>query len=151
MKNINIETIYLDFPIHKGKQILHVRTDHKRLQQVLLNLLSNALKFTEKNGRILVMVMLMRGKKESLRISVVDSGVGIKTEDQDKLFKLFGSIKNEQKKINVKGIGLGLAISKLIVGKFNGFIDFVSEHEQGSTFFYTFQLEDFDRQQFMMV
>lgn len=81
MKNINIETIYLDFPIHKGKQILHVRTDHKRLQQVLLNLLSNALKFTEKNGRILVMVMLMRGKKESLRISVVDSGVGIKTED----------------------------------------------------------------------
>jgi len=50
-----------------------------------------------------------------LRISVADTGLGIKEEDKNKLFKLFGSIKNEQKKINTKGIGLGLVICRLIV------------------------------------
>jgi signal transduction histidine kinase len=86
----------------------------------------------------------------SLKVSVVDSGIGIKLKDQDKLFKLFGSIKNEKKKINVKGIGLGLAISKLIVHKFNGIIDFISKYKKGSTFYFTFQLEMFDKSEFLL-
>ena len=71
-------------------------------------------------------------------MSVIDSGIGIEDKNKDKLFKLFGSIKDEEKKINLKGIGLGLVISKLIVSKFNGQIDFISKYEKGSTFFYTF-------------
>ena len=63
--------------------------------------------------------------------------MGIKDEDQDKLFKMFGSIKNEQKKINIQGIGLGLVICKLIVEKFHGEIDFISKHKKGSTFFFS--------------
>jgi K+-sensing histidine kinase KdpD len=55
---------------------------------------------------------------------------------------MFGSIKDEEKKLNLKGIGLGLVISKLIVSKFNGYIDFISEYEHGSTFFFTFQIEE---------
>ena len=55
---------------------------------------------------------------------------------------MFGSIKDEEKKLNLKGIGLGLVISKLIVEKFEGYIDFVSKYQQGSTFFYTFRVED---------
>jgi K+-sensing histidine kinase KdpD len=51
---------------------------------------------------------------------------------------MFGSIKNVKKKINTQGIGLGLVISKLIVNKFNGYIDFKSKYKRGSTFFYTF-------------
>ena len=70
--------------------------------------------------------------------AVIDSGIGIEDKNKDKLFKLFGSIKDEEKKINLKGIGLGLVISKLIVSKFNGQIDFISKYEKGSTFFYTF-------------
>ena len=58
-----------------------------------------------------------------------DTGIGIKSEDQDKLFLLFGSIKSEEKNLNTKGIGLGLVISKLIVEKFNGYIDFISKYE----------------------
>ena len=54
---------------------------------------------------------------------------------------MFGSIKNE--KFNVKGIGLGLVISKMIVNKFGGEIDFVSKFKRGTTFFYTFILEEF--------
>jgi K+-sensing histidine kinase KdpD len=74
-------------------------------------------------------------------ITVVDSGTGIKPKDQGKLFKLFGSIKNEKKKINTQGIGLGLVISRMIVEKFNGKIDFESQHKKGSTFFFSFEIE----------
>ena len=60
-------------------------------------------------------------------ISITDSGCGIKKKNQDKLFKMFGSIKDQKKKINTNGIGLGLVISKLIVTKFGGIIDFFSK------------------------
>jgi signal transduction histidine kinase len=78
--------------------------------------------------------------EDIVRISVTDNGVGIKKKDQSKLFQLFGSIKDEKKKINTSGIGLGLVISKLIVLKFEGLIDFVSKYKFGSTFFFTIQL-----------
>lgn len=58
---------------------------------------------------------------------------------------MFGSIKDENKKINVHGVGLGLVICKLIVNKFDGHIDFVSKYKKGSTFFFTFKLDDIDQ------
>ena len=73
-------------------------------------------------------------------VSVSDTGRGIKKEDQDKLFKMFGCVKSEKNKINTNGIGLGLVISKLIAQKFAGDVDFYSEFDQGSTFFYTMEL-----------
>lgn len=59
-----------------------------------------------------------------IRISVIDSGVGIAQENHSKIFKLFGACKNLNKKINVEGIGLGLMISKMIVEEFKGNIGF---------------------------
>ena len=82
-----------------------------------------------------------------IRISITDSGIGIKKKNQDKLFKMFGSIKDQKKKINTNGIGLGLVISKLIVNKLGGIIDFLSKYREGSTFFYTIQLEDINIQE----
>lgn len=70
--------------------------------------------------------------KSAVIVNVKDNGVGIKNEDKPKLFKLFGSIKDEKKKINIGGIGLGLVISKMIVQKFDGQISFESEYLQGS-------------------
>ena len=58
----------------------------------------------------------------------MDTGIGIPKENQDKLFKLFGFLK-DHKQMNVNGVGLGLMISKLIVEKFNGNISFVSEED----------------------
>jgi len=52
---------------------------------------------------------------------------------------MFGSFKEEDKEINTNGIGLGLVISKLIVNKYGGYIDFLSKHKKGSIFFYTFE------------
>ena len=57
------------------------------------------------------------------------------------MFKLFGSIKNIDKKINTDGIGLGLVISKMIVANFNGTIDFISKYRKGSTFYFTFEID----------
>jgi len=58
------------------------------------------------------------------------------------MFKLFGSIKDKKRKINMEGIGLGLVICQMIVKKFNGSINFVSEHLKGSIFYFTFELEE---------
>jgi signal transduction histidine kinase len=57
------------------------------------------------------------------------------------MFKMFGTIKDTKRGINTKGIGLGLVISKLIVEKFNGEINFFSKYKKGTTFFYTFEIE----------
>jgi two-component system sensor histidine kinase/response regulator len=115
------------------------------MQQVLLNLYSNAIKFTNRGGSIHIVVELTEVRAQSiLRLSVIDNGIGIKQENQDNLFKLFGSIKDEKRKINMNGIGLGLVISKMIVSQFDGTIDFISKYEKGSSFYFTFKLEHFE-------
>jgi len=60
------------------------------------------------------------------------------------MFQLFSTIKHEARGINPKGIGLGLCISKQIVEKFNGIINFVSKYNSGSTFFYTLDVLPFN-------
>ena len=78
--------------------------------QVLLGLQSNALKFTKKGSvSIKVRILVEEGQKH-LEIAVVDTGVGIKHQDRNKLFKLFGFLTSE-KQLNTKGIGLGLVIA----------------------------------------
>ena len=77
-----------------------------------------------------------------IKVSVIDSGEGIKAEDKSKIFKLFGQNKEDrQHKINSKNIGLGLVISKLIVEKFNGSISFISKFKKGSSFTYSIEIE----------
>lgn len=89
---------------------------------MLLNLVSNAVKFTGRNGKINIRVKLIRftslqnteleiKEPDKLEITVIDNGLGIKKKDFGKLFQMFGSIKDQKKKINTKGIGLGLVIS----------------------------------------
>ena len=70
-----------------------------------------------------------------MAIFVQDSGIGIK--DEDKFFRLFGAHKNEEQNLNTGGIFLGLLISKLILAKFNGYIDFILKHNKGSSIWHT--------------
>ena len=136
LKNIDLATEFQGFDANQPL----VKSDRKRFQQVLLNLVSNAVKFTE-NGTIRIVVERL---ENFVRASVVDSGIGIKPEDQPKLFKMFGSIKDTAKKINTSGIGLGLVISKLIVEHFGGTIGFESEYQRGTTFYFTFEAAEID-------
>jgi signal transduction histidine kinase len=125
----------------------YVKSDKKRIQQVLLNLLSNAIKFTAKNGKVSITVEFLQNKN-FLKFLVTDNGLGIKKKHHKKLFKMFVSIKNIKKKINTKGIGLGLGISKQIVNKFEGEINFRSQYKKGSTFWFTFQTIDYNLDEF---
>ena len=110
--------------------------------QVLLGLQANALKFTQK-GRVQtdIEILTEADGEKYLKISVIDTGIGIPKVNHEKLFKLFGFVQDEQH-LNVNGIGLGLMISKQIVEKFDGKIEFHSEEGAGSTFSFTFKLED---------
>ena len=81
----------------------------------------------------------MPGTKSKLVVSVQDSGVGISTQDQQNLFKIFGTVKNTQK-MNTQGIGLGLYICKQITQQFDGSISVKSEIGAGSRFTFYFLL-----------
>ena len=115
--------------------------DEHRIMQVLLGLQTNALKFTQK-GRVQTNVEIITTEENQkfLKISVKDTGIGIAKKNQDKLFKLFGFVQDDQN-LNVNGIGLGLMISQLIVKKFDGNVTFDSQEGEGSTFCFTFKLE----------
>jgi len=117
-----------------------ISTDKRRLQQVLLNIQSNALKFTEKGGEVTVFYSLYKlDGKSYCEIQVKDTGMGIKRKDKKKLFKLFGFVQSTED-INTRGIGLGLVISKKIVERFDGTIGFKSKWSKGSTFAFRMQL-----------
>jgi len=118
--------------------------DWDRLVQVVTNLLSNAIKFTPEGGRILVGVKLLKGDQagntsDIIRVSVADSGIGIAPEDHEHIFEKFGQA-GETLTDKPKGTGLGLPISKEIVGHYGGSIWVESELGKGSTFYFTLPL-----------
>ncbi len=114
-----------------------IYSDKNRLSQILINLVGNALKFTFKGGITLSAAVSEDGS--SIQYLVEDTGIGIKAEDKEKLFKIFGRLDNEDEKINHQGVGLGLMISnnlaKLLCDKqeFKG-IRVESEYGKGSSF-----------------
>ena len=110
--------------------------DKLRLSQVVLNLLSNALKFT-KDGEVKVIVNQERveGNRYFINFKVQDTGVGIAKEDQDKIFDKFVQI--ERKEGDYQGTGLGLSIVKKLVEVFDSSIAIESELGEGTTFSFT--------------
>ena len=113
-----------------------VRADERKVKQVLLNLLSNALKFTPEGGRIDVTARPHDGMAE---ISVTDTGVGIAPEDQGAVFEEFRQVGVAAKK--VEGTGLGLAISRKFIELHGGRIWVTSQMGSGSTFTFTLPLQ----------
>jgi signal transduction histidine kinase len=105
-------------------------------KRVLLNLMSNALKFTPEGGQIRVRAELRDGMAE---ISVIDTGVGIAAEDQEAVFEEFRQVGATEKK--AEGTGLGLAISRKFIELHGGRIWVVSRLGAGSTFAFTLPLK----------
>jgi len=108
--------------------------DETRLRQVFLNLLTNAVKYSEKGVIGLTITVDKRNDKQvRIKIAVSDTGKGIKQEDQEKLFDEFVKVdvKNNQ---GIEGTGLGLAITKRLCAAMGGEISFESEYGKGSVF-----------------
>jgi signal transduction histidine kinase len=114
------------------KNLGTIRGDERKVKQVLLNLLSNALKFTPEGGRIDLRAAMNEGMAE---ISVTDTGVGIAPEDQKVIFEEFRQVGTADKK--VEGTGLGLALSRKFIELHGGRIWVQSQVGHGSTFTFT--------------
>jgi signal transduction histidine kinase len=112
-----------------------IRGDERKVKQVLLNLLSNALKFTPEGGRIDVGAEVRNG---DALVSVKDTGVGIAPEDQEAVFEEFRQVGTADKK--VEGTGLGLALSRKFIELHGGKIWVTSALGAGSTFTFTLPL-----------
>lgn len=130
----------------------NVYGDGMRLNQVLLNLMSNAVKFTPEEGRIDIHVYQEespKGKKYVRTHFVVeDTGIGMSKEFQKKIFETFTRAESENVQ-HVEGTGLGMAISKSIIDLMKGSIELQSELEKGSKFHITLDLEVADGQEEM--
>ncbi len=109
-----------------------VRGDERKVKQVLLNLLSNALKFTPEGGRIDLCATMNEGMAE---MSVADIGVGIAPADQEAIFEEFRQVGRRTRRS--RGTELGLALSRKFIGLHGGRIRVQSEPGKGSTFSFT--------------
>ncbi|MCL2759215.1 MAG: ATP-binding protein [Treponema sp.] len=115
--------------------------DDQRLAQVITNLLSNAVKFTPEGGEIqLNAILLCAGKECQLRIEVIDNGIGISAEQQERLFDAFGQAESGTSR-KYGGTGLGLAISKRIVKLMGGKIWIESEMGKGAKFIFNVKMQ----------
>ena len=112
-----------------------LKGDVSKLKQIILNLLTNSVKYTEKGEIVFTISCINRLDLNQciLNISVRDTGRGIKKEDMEKLFKKFERL-DEERNTSTEGTGLGLAITKSLVEMMGGRITVASEYENGSNF-----------------
>jgi len=118
----------------------YIIADKQKFIQVLINLVSNACKFTDKKGTI--SVTFVKTEKSTLCVHIKDSGIGISSADQDKLFNAFVQINDTVYKS--VGTGLGLAISKKLTELMGGTITVSSELGKGSTFSFTINYSPYE-------
>ncbi|MCK4274456.1 MAG: HAMP domain-containing histidine kinase [Dehalococcoidales bacterium] len=119
------QTLNTDLP----ESIPIIHGDGQRLEQVLLNLMNNATKFTPEGGNITVRV---RKQDTGLVIAVHDDGIGIAKEEQESIFKPYSRLSSDTRRH--PGLGLGLALAKQVVELHGGRIWVDSEPGEGSTF-----------------
>lgn len=114
-----------------------LKSDPNRIKQVLINLLGNAIKFTEKGSVSLIVEKIMEDENTIfIKFSIKDTGIGIQKDKISQLFQSFSQIDGE---LNRKygGTGLGLAISKEIIERLNGDIWLESTYKKGSNFYFS--------------
>ncbi|MHA1269054.1 MAG: PAS domain-containing sensor histidine kinase [Candidatus Helarchaeota archaeon] len=124
----------IDLQFNRGnREKLIIHADIDRIRQVIINLIINAIKYSQINGKIIISIEKFDNK---IKFSISDNGMGIPKKYQSELFNKYQRIFIDKNKIN-KGIGLGLYISKKIIELHNGIIGVFSEGKNtGSTFYF---------------
>ena len=130
-KNIKIE-------IDMDSKLTSIRADEDRFVQIMYNLVDNAIKFSYENSLVKIGA---RKKGDMVEITVKDTGIGIKAEDQNKLFKPFSQVDSFSSK-KFQGTGLGLSLVKQIVHLHGGYVWFRSNPGEGSTFAFTIPINN---------
>ena len=115
-----------------------VKADRLRINQVLTNLITNAIKFAPLGGNINILTKKTSGK---ITIAVQDQGIGITKDQLQKIFERLYQVSDAQEK-TYPGLGMGLYISKEIIKRHNGKIWVESKIGKGSTFYFTLPLKN---------
>ncbi|MDY4428337.1 MAG: ATP-binding protein [Lachnospiraceae bacterium] len=126
--------------------------DQNRIRTLFINILNNAVKYT-KEGKIILRVLSENIDSDTidLRVSVEDTGIGIKEEALNKIFNDYKRDEEDSEKRNIEGTGLGLSLCKDIVEKMGGSISVQSEYHVGSTFYFNIHQKCIERENIAVV
>lgn len=127
-----MEEKHLKLQFFSQEDLIFMLGDYDRLRQLFLNIIDNAIKFSEEGGTIWVTIK----KTDRIEVSIRDEGIGIAKEELSYIFDKFYKSKLRQ---NAKGSGLGLVIAKYIVEKHDGVVEVKSEEGVGTEFLFYFQ------------
>lgn len=130
------EKYSVSLEVIQPKEQMIVSADAGRLMQVLANLVSNACKFSPKDSKVIIEIKKIN---KQVRVSVIDQGTGIPLEFQDRIFQKFSQADSSDTR-GKGGTGLGLNISKNIIEKMGGQLNFVSTPNEGTTFYFDLPL-----------
>jgi signal transduction histidine kinase len=123
----------IQFSIDMEPQVESLESDRQKLQQILLELVTNALKFTEKGKIELRVRRLAQGVGEILEIAIADTGIGIRREDQEVIFEDFRQLDGSSTR-QYGGTGVGLGLCKKLAAALGGELHLISEVGVGSVF-----------------
>jgi signal transduction histidine kinase len=123
----------LEFQVETPSDLPLVNVDTKRLRWAIINLVRNAHQYTPEGGSV---TMRLSGQDDRVILDVVDTGVGITSETQQQIFNRFYNVARTKQELDdeVRGLGLGLYVTKAIVEAHEGKIRVASEKGSGSTF-----------------
>ncbi|MGN0638458.1 MAG: ATP-binding protein [Huintestinicola sp.] len=124
--------------------------DEIRIRQVIINLVTNAVKFTQKGCVVIKVTQTKHDYGINLSVSVSDTGIGISPENIEKLFNSFQQV-DTKKNRSVEGTGLGLAISKRLIKSMGGFLNVSSVYGSGSEFRFVIPLKVSDSRPFISI
>jgi len=128
----NQRKVDVDLKVEIDQEInTQVLLDKTKLRHILINLISNSLKFTLRGS---VTVRVTKNKSDHLKFEVIDTGIGIKSEDLPSLFERYVQVEDSTQ-ANI-GTGLGLSISQAMVSEMGGKLGVISSYGEGSTFFF---------------
>jgi signal transduction histidine kinase/DNA-binding response OmpR family regulator/ligand-binding sensor domain-containing protein len=133
------ESRNITFEIQQNRKELLVRFDPDKLEKIVTNLLSNAFKFTEEGGRVVLSANYDLSAKR-VEIKVEDTGIGIPPEETSRLFDRFYQIEGGATR-SKEGAGIGLSLVKELVDLLNGTISVASQHERGASFVIVLPIE----------
>ena len=125
--SVQANAMNLDIDASCENVTVYANLDH--IQGILYNLISNAIKYNKPNGKIIIII---KERLDNILIKVMDTGIGISKEDQEKVFQRFYRVDKQRSKI-VAGTGIGLAIVKHIVQFYNGSISLKSKENEGTS------------------